>query len=254
MLTTLNAVKSYLTITSTAQDALITTLIARESALIEQWTGRTFPSVSNTRKRLNGTGGTIMVLPDNPIISVSELIIAGKTITASADGIQSGFLFDDTALFMIGDRFPAGRQNVQCSWEAGYLAKESVYVPTGNVPTITPITGGTAVTVVSVNDDTTGLVMAQVGTAPASGQYSFSAGGFTFNPAQYNHQVTMTYGYVPAPVEQACIEMVGLDLQQRSNIGINSKNLATESVTYEKKGISDSAMEMLKPYRRMVIG
>ncbi|HEY6019948.1 MAG TPA: hypothetical protein VIY48_08595 [Candidatus Paceibacterota bacterium] len=260
-LTTLANVKQYLTITGTNQDALITPLIARESALVEAWTGRTFPSVSNVNKRLNGTGTSRLVLPDQPILSVSSLSILGSAIPASPDGVQAGFVFDDTCLYLVGgiagmswgDKFPMVPQSVTVSWEAGYQTSETDFVPTGNTPTITPTQGGTAVTVVSVVDNTTSTAMTQVGSSPATGQYSFSAGVFTFNTAQYNHSVTMTYKYVPAPVEQAVIEMVGLDLQQRNNIGINSKNLATESITYEKKGISDSAMEMLRPYRRMVI-
>jgi len=257
-LTTLAAVKSYLTIGTSNQDALITALIARESALVEQWTGRKFPFVSNLNKRLNGSGSTRLALPDNPILSVSALSIMGTPITSSPDAIQSGFTFDDTCLYLIGgslwgDRFPRGNQNLQCSWVAGYETTETAFVPTGNVPTLTPTTGGTATYAVSVYDNTGAVALTQTGNAPASGQYSFSAGVFTFNTAQYNHSVTMDYYYVPAPVEQAVIEMVGLDLQQRSNIGINSKNLATETVTYEKKGMTDSSIQMLQPYRRMMV-
>lgn len=260
-LTTIAAVKAYLTITTSNQDALIAQLIPRESALVERWTGRTFPTVTNASKRLNGTGTTRLVLPDNPIISVSALSIYGSAIAASPDGIQAGYLFDDTCLYLVGgvggigwgDRFPTQPQSVVCSWTGGYQTSETDFVPTGNAPTITPTTGGTAASVVSVMDDTLGIVMTQVGAAPLANQYTFSAGVFTFNSAQYNHAVTMTYGYIPAAVEQAVIEMVGLDLQQRNNIGITSKSLAGETIAYEKKGISDSAKEMLMPYRRMVI-
>jgi hypothetical protein len=261
-LTTLASVKQYLGITTTNQDALIAQLIARESALVESWTGRTFPAVSNVSKRLNGNGSKKLVLPDQPILSVSAVSILGSAVSASADGVAAGFMFDDTCLYLVGgiagmswgDRFPMVPQSVTVSWEAGYQTSETAFVPTGNTPTITPTTGGTAATVVSVVDNTTGTTMTQVGSSPATGQYSFSAGVFTFNSAQYNDSVTMTYKYIPAAVEQAVIEMVGLDLQQRTNIGINSKTLATESITYEKKGISDSARELLMPYRRMVIG
>jgi hypothetical protein len=64
----------------------------------------------------------------------------------------------------------------------------------------------------------------------------------------------MTYGYVPPPVEQACIEMVGLDLKARDNLGITSKTLAGETITYSAKGITSSVKEMLGPYRRMLTG
>lgn len=258
-LTTVAAVKQYLTITNTNQDAVIAALIPRESALVEQWCGRRFDAVTHSGKRLNGSGTTRLVLSDQPILTVSALSINNTTIPASPDGVQAGFVFDDTCVYLVGgvsgikwgDRFPMGYQNVTCSWTAGYQTEETAFVPTGNTPTITPTTGGTALTVVSVVDDTTGLTLTQVGNGPASGEYSFSAGVFTFNSAQYNHSVTMSYNYIPAAVEQAVIEMVGLDLQQRSNIGINSKTLGGETVAYEKKGITDSARELLQPYKRM---
>lgn len=261
-LTTVANVKQYLSITTSNQDSLIAALITRESALAEAWTGRTFPSVSNVSKRLNGNGSKKLVLPDQPILSVSAVSILGSAVSASADGVAAGFMFDDTCLYLVGgiagmswgDRFPNVPQSVVVSWEAGYQTSETAYVPTGNTPTITPTNGGTAATVVSVTDDTAGTTMTQVGSSPATGEFSFSAGVFTFNSAEYNHAVTMTYKYIPAAVEQAVIEMVGLDLQQRSNMGYNSKTLATETVTYEKKGISESARELLAPYRRMVIG
>jgi len=261
-LTTLANVKSYLSITTTNQDALIPQLIARESSLVEAWCGRQFGPVSHTAKKLNGNGSKKLVLPDNPILTVSAVFVLGSAVPASPDGVQAGFMFDDTCVYLVGgiasmswgERFPMVPQSVAVSWTAGYQTSETNYVPTGNTPTITPTTGGTASSVVSVTDDTAGTTLTQVGAAPLAGQFSFSAGVFTFNSAQYNHSVAMTYNYVPGPVEQAVIEMVALDLQQRNNIGINSKSLATESITYEKKGISDSAMEMLRPYRRMVIG
>jgi len=253
-LTTLDAVKQYLVITTTGQDLLIPKLIARESAFVEQWCGRKFSQVTNVSKRLNGTNTNKLVLPDSPILNVSALSINGSSIALSADGIQSGFMFDDTCLYLTPDMiFTKGNQNVQASWTAGYETTETAYVPTGNTPTLTPTTGGTALSVVSVYDSTSSVTLTQVGTNPASGQFSFSAGVFTFNTAQYNHSVIMDYYYVPSPVEQALIEMVGLDLQQRSNIGINSKSLAGETVTYGTHAMTPSAQELLQPYRRLVV-
>lgn len=252
-LTTLAAVKAYLGITTTGQDVLIPPLIARESALAEAWTGRTFPVVVSTNKRINGNGSKRLTLPETPIISISALSVDGATIPVSADSQQSGYMFDESTIYLIGYVFTKGAQNVVCSWVSGYETTETAYVPTGNTPTLAPTTGGTATTVVAVTDLTSGIPLSQVGSNPASNQFSFNSGTFTFNVAQYNHSVVMDYYYVPAPVEQAVIEMVGLDLQQRSNIGINSKSLANETVTYEKKGISDSAMEMLRPFRNIEV-
>jgi len=252
-LTSVAAVKSYLGLTTTNQDALIATLIANESSHVERWTGRTFPSLTNVSKRMSGTGTDRLVL-GGPLLSVSALSIGGVAVAASADGIQAGYLFDDTCLYLIGGaKFPRQPMNVVCSWVEGYQASETDFVPTGNTPTLTPTEGGAAVTVVSVTDVTTGVVLTEVGSSPLAGEFSFSAGVFTFNSAQYNDSVTMSYYYVPAAVAQGVNEMVALDLQQRTTVGVASKSLAGENISYERKGMTDSVKEMLMPYRRMVV-
>jgi|GEM_PF-7049734 len=258
-LTTVANVKSYLGITTANQDTLIAQLIIRESAFVENWCGRKFTAVTNTNKRLNGTGTTRLVLPDNPILSVSALSLNGTAITLSTDAIQSGYVFDDQCLYLVGgglwgNLFTRGFQNVQCSWVAGYETTETDYVPTGNTPTITPSDGGTVSSIVSVYDNTSAVTLTQVGSAPVSGQYSLSAGVITFNSTQYNHSMTIDYYFIPAVVEQSVIEMIGLDLQQKNNIGISSKKLATETVVYSQQQMSPSARDMLMPYKRMVIG
>lgn len=250
-LTTSSAVKAYLAITSASQDALISALIARESKQVENWTGRRFPAVTNTARRLNGTGTTMLALPDDPILDVSFLSIDGVEVPRSTDGLAYGYTFDDTTIYLIGTRFPYRRQCVVCSWTAGYEDSETDFVPAGNAPTLTPTTGGRAVTNLSVTEVASALVMTEVGSSPAAGQYAFAAGVYTFATADAGLQVTMLYQYVPSPIEQSVIEMVGMDLKQRDNLGVNSKSLANETISYSDKGMSASVKEMLQPYRRM---
>ena len=250
-LTTLSAVKAYLAITTTGQDVLIPALIARESKQVENWTGRRFPAVTNTARRLNGTGTTMLTLPDAPILDVSFLSIDGVEVPRSNDGLAYGYTIDETTIYLIGARFPYRRQCVVCSWSAGYQESETDFIPSGNVPTLAPTTGGRAVTNLTVTSTATGVALTEVGNAPVSGQYAFAAGTYTFAAADTGVQVTMAYQYVPGPVEQAVIELVGLDLKQRDNLGITSKVLANETVSYTDKGMTASVKEMLQPYRRM---
>lgn len=251
-LVTLDAVKAYLAITTANQDVLLGHLIARESRLIEQYTSRRFPSVTNTARRLNGTGSGMLMLPDSPILSIELLQIDGVSVAASPDGLASGYTFDDSVVYLTqGQKFPSGRQNVVCSWTAGWRESESGFIPSGNVAhTLTPSTGGAAADPVGVVF-TSGAALAEVGSNAAAGQFSFANGVFTFNAADGGSEVTMTYDYVPGPVAQACIEMVGLDLKQRDNLGINSKMLGGETVTYTDKGMTPSVRAMLDPYRRL---
>lgn len=252
-LTSLANVKSYLAITTAGSDSLISALIPRESAHAERWLGRTLPLFQSS-KRLSGYGGPVLVLPDTPIISVSSVAVDGTPIVESSDGILvAGYTYQagDTSISLIGSVFPRGRLNVAVSWVAGYRASETANVPASNTPTLTPTEGGFASINVSVAD-ATGANLTQVTGTPLVDQYSFAAGVYTFNTGNANESVTMTYGYVPGPIEQAVIEMIGLDMKQRDNLGVTSKSLAGETVSYSDKNMSASVREMLWPYRKMV--
>lgn len=250
-LVTLDAVKRYLAIDNSNQDALIAQLIPRESRLIEQWTSRQYPTVTRTAKRFNGHGGQTLVLPDSPILSVSSLTIDGTTIAASSDGILPGYLINDAAIHLIGYSFTRGLQNVVVTWTAGYRASETDTIPSDTTPALTPSEGGTPYAPSSVVNASTGAAFTQVSNSPATTQYSFSGGTFTFAAADAGTEVTMTYDYVPGPVVQGCIELVGLDLKQRSNLGVQSRTLAGESVTYTDRSLPPSVRELLQPYRRV---
>lgn len=255
-LTTLASVKAYLAITTAGSDALISQLIARESALIERYTDRYYPSALNIRKRLNGTGTDRLMFPATPVIEVTYLEVNGAAVPAS-DGTQYGYMLlyageNAVGVSMVGGKFPSGQGNVVATWRAGYRTEETSEIPaqSGNDPvTITPSSMGRAVYDVGVVD-ADGAAYALVANGPVAGQYSFSGGVYTFNAANSGAEVTMTYDYVPGPVEQACIEMVGLDMKQRDNLGVTSKSLAGETVTYTTKGITPSVAEMLAEFKR----
>ncbi len=250
-LTTLAAVKALLVVSSTNQDALIASLISRESRLIEQWTGRRFPVVTNTARRLDGTGTSMLMLPDGPILSIESLTIGGVAIALSADGIAAGYTFDDSTIYLTGGaRFPMGRQNVVCTWTAGYEDSQTEDIPTANVPTLSPSNGGAAFSTISVTA-ANGAAFTEVANAPVASQYSFANGTYTFNTSDAGTEVTMAYRCVPGPVAMACIEMVGLDLKVRDNFGVTSKTLSGETISYTEKGMTASVKELLQPYRKV---
>lgn len=250
-LTTVAAVKQYLATPSANVDALIATLIPRESRQIEKYTGRVFPYVAHTGKRLDGTGTSMLMLPDQPIISVQSLSASGVAIAAAADSVSPGFLFDETMLYLnAGAKFPYARQAVQVSWQAGYQSNEAATIPDGNVPVLTITDPGSPVTINGIVGDD-GTVYASSANAPGPGQYQFVRPAITFNTADAGKGITVSMNYVPAPVEQACIEMVGIDLKQRDNLGIRSKTLANETIVYEASGLTASVKEMLQGFRKV---
>lgn len=250
-LTTLAAVKAYLSIATATQDALIASFIARESQQVQNYTSRTFPTVTRTLQALNGTGSSTLALPDTPVVEVTALEINGVAVHVSTDGVTYGYQNDESFLYLVGAKFPAGRRNVTCSWRAGYEAEEAGTIPTGNTPTITPTTGGTAITSLSVTDSG-GIVYAKVAGGPTANQYSFANGVYTFNASQNGVAVTLAYAYVPPPVEQAVIEMVSQDLKGRDNVGVKSRSIAGEVVSYSSGAMSVSTKQMLYPYRKLV--
>lgn len=261
-LTTLANVKGFLDLQSSNQDALITRLIATESRQIESYCGCKFPYVANVNKALTGTGTSILPLPDGPILSVSSLTIGVTPILPSTDGVtQYGYTFDDVALYLVGDVFPrCPPKYVIASWTAGWQSSETdtLVSPGGNATTITlaPTTDGTAGVDLGVVYTATGAPFTAVPAAntPSQGQYSFNAGVYTFAAADATHAVTMNYAYIPPAVEQACIEMVALDMKQKQQIGVKSRSIDHESVSFETSGMTPSVMQMLYPFRRMTVG
>lgn len=250
-LTTLARVKRYLAIPTVNQDAVIAELIPGASRQVVRYCSREFPSVQRVAQRLSGHGGRQLVLPDAPILSVESLTVDGKTITPSSDGLTApGYVNDDTSLLLIGSSFTKARMNVVVSWTAGFQGSETLFIPAGNTPTLGPDDWGFPAAVVSVTRVTNGAAMTQVGASPAVGQFTFVDGIFTFNTGDAGSQVVIVYRFVPSDVERAAIEMVGLDLKQRDNLGIQAKSMAGENVTYTDKGMTASAREILKPYRR----
>jgi hypothetical protein len=237
-LTTLAAVKLYTGQTGNGADALLARLITRESRAIEQWTQRRFPGVTMTAVKLNGTGSDRLMLPETPIIDVSALSIDGITVPVSADGTSYGYTHDDEMLHLVGAKFPYGRLNVTCSWNAGYQTSDSGLIPAGN--TITPTEGGTAVNDLGVVDSN-GVVFTAV-----------AAGVYTFNAADQGRTVTMTYQYVPGAIEQACIDMVCQDMAYRDHIGVKSKTIGGEVVSFSSDGVSTGVQQTLKMFRKFV--
>lgn len=251
-LTTLFAVKQYLAQTSTGADPLISSLIARESRAIERYTSRRFPFVQNAAKRLDGTGTGMLMLPDQPIIGIDALSIGGVEVPVATTEGGTGYLFDDTTIYLgAGQRFPMGRQNVVCSWRAGYRESVEALVPAGNTPTLWIQDPGTPAVVYAVTKESDGTPLALTANAPAAGEYQFNAPHLIFAAADAALAIVVDMAFIPGPVEQACIEMVGLDIKQRENLGVKSKTLAQETVSYEGAGMTPSVKEMLGPYRKV---
>ena len=119
-LTDLATVKSWLGITSSASDGLITSLISAVSTFIPNYLGRQVLSAGYV-ETYRGNGQHQLLLRNFPITAVASVAFAGLTITTAADpvALTSGFLFDDRTVTLIGCRLPVGLP-VVVTYTAGY--------------------------------------------------------------------------------------------------------------------------------------
>lgn len=258
-LATLTQVKEYQPQSTSSLDGLINALLPRASDHVRKWLSRDVPVETFTNKRLNGTGSSRMILPAWPIIELTRLNIdpAGPDLSECTNGISAGWMLDPDAglVFLNGGLvFPSGFLNVIASWRAGYEATESATTSSGNTPTLTPSVAGQAVDVQKVTYTANGGALVEVTANPAAGQFSFnsSSGQLSFNSADANVAVTVAYNYVPSPIVQAVCELVILKIKQRDSIGVTSKSIANESISFEQRDMTPSIRLMLEPYKRRI--
>lgn len=242
---------------ATALNQLIDELIPRASGSVMKFTSRDFQRITHTLAYLDGQGGQVMMMPDTPIIDVSAVQIGNIVVPESADGVQAGYQYSEDALYLFGGYiFPLGYRNVRASYVAGFAGEETDYIPASSPYTLEPTTGGNdgawAATDRGVVNATSGVAFTRVGSAPTTGQYAFSEGVYTFAAADANVRVTMSYDYVPGPVEQSTIELVLFIIRQRDNLGVQSKSLRDETISFEKDGLPLSVEEKLWPYRKVL--
>lgn len=124
-LCTLADVKSYLAITDTTQDVLLQTLITAVSQFFASYCGRVFQS-NVYNERYNGTGGNVLPLNQSPVTAVASVSVNGVALAAQVGQKQSGYTFDEFALYSLGTQFSCagfttGLKNVWVTYTAGYV-------------------------------------------------------------------------------------------------------------------------------------
>lgn len=118
-LTTLANVKQYLGIANAGDDALLTSLVSRISANVQNWLNRNILSAAYT-ETLDGNGGFALVFKNYPVTAVTSLTIDTLVIPLAANSTQSGFMWNADKIVLNGYRFTRAMQNVVVSYAAGY--------------------------------------------------------------------------------------------------------------------------------------
>ncbi len=122
----LSDVHTYLSITNTNSDALLTALITNASAIIESYCCRVF-GVNPYTDTYNGNGLRKLYLANGPIQSVTTVTIDGYAIPPASTPLTGGYVFDSDILYLrpgtisgYGDCFNRGVQNVVVEYTAGF--------------------------------------------------------------------------------------------------------------------------------------
>jgi hypothetical protein len=252
-----------------SDDALLARLVTDVSGAIAAYLGRPSLTPRTFVERLDGDGKTRIFLRRYPVLQLSSLAIDNVAVVAAAtpaaggpclngyllepwDGLPPGRL---QSLDLFGTAFFRGRQNVVVSYTAGYaVTAESVRVPSAPGPyTVAaaapfgPWASDSGVTYAS------GSALTAVTGTPAAGQYNVASGVYTFAAADAGASVLVSYGFVPAAINNACIEWVAERYRYRTRVGQSAQTVqGQQTASYSLKDIPDFIRASLDPYRSVV--
>jgi Phage gp6-like head-tail connector protein len=258
MLTDLGTVKAWLTISSDTDDTVLTTLIGQVSQMILAYLQR--PSIFRHQytEQFAGTGSRQKMLRNFPVIDISSLTV-GTAGIPGGDGLKSGYWVapeDDgppgrpQVINLIGYCFERGCTG-KVIYTAGYCVVDEPHAAGAQVQVLAPYGQWACDHGVSYS---TGDALTKVAGTPSIGQYALGARGqYVFASADNGRSVEISYSYVPAAVEQACIELVGERYRYRSRIGQTSQSMNGATTTsYSLKDMPDYIKLALQPFRRLV--
>lgn len=248
-LTTLDAVKQWLGVTSPTDDALIGGLITAvsQAILADLGRGSLLPTVYT--ETFDGGGRDLIGLGQWPVTQILSVALDGMALGASGTSTQRGYVLDAAGaappgamqrLAYRGGIFPRGRQNVVVAYRAGY----EVLGEPAAVPAAPPYTVTAAMRFGAWRMDT--------GAAGAMAPYSAAAGVYTFAAADAGRTMSLSYGYVPSDLAQAALEWVADRYVSRARIGQSAKTLGgQETTSFIVKPMPDVVDRLLQPYRRV---
>lgn len=261
-LTSLALVKQWLNLQpgDTAADAMLTTLIRNASAFVLTYCNREGFGKTLFNETYDGYGGPqrFLQLRQPRVISVSAVSLCGRVIAqAVGNGInepyRQGFSQDRQRVLLHGECFPNGRSTVYVSYYAGYFKQSEPHVVSASSdPTLTVLTDEFWLSDESVTLED-GTALTKVTGTPGALQYKIVDGVYTFNAAQTDETVLISYSYCPADLVGIVTEMVGERYKYKDRIGYQSKSLGgQETVTFSTNNIPPYLKEGLGPFRRVI--
>lgn len=254
-LTNLSNYKEWAGVTHNGADPLISRLISSSSLFLVNWINKNIGLNTYVEKR-NGNGATTLPVKNWPLMTVTNLTINGATIPLSPNGISPGYLFDTYNIYLVGGAyfFIKGVQNISITYSAGFYAVDTFTVPAAPFQLTSSDLSEVWTNGFSVTLNSTGLPLTKITSGtPSTGQYVLNNSGvYLFAAADVGQAITITYGSPPFDVEQACIELVASRAKEKDRIGISSKTVATESVAYSQKDMSENIRSILQQYKSVI--
>lgn len=269
-------------------DTLLARLITDVSGAIYAYLSRPSLLPRTVTERYDGSGKRRLYLRQFPVLSVSSLLVDDLAVPAApvpASGgswPQSGYLLEPWDGAPPGGiqaldcydawSFRAGRQNVVVTCTTGYqVTGEPATVPNpaggSSTSAVTPAqpygpwasdqgvtyAGGTPLTPVS-GTPTQGQYAVAVMQQPDATPPSWSI-AYTFAAADAGAAVLISYGFVPAAINNACIEWAAERYRYRTRIGQSAQTVAgQQTASYSLSGrrapgMPDFIAMSLDPYR-----
>ena len=254
-----------------SDDALLARLVTDVSGAIAAYLGRASLTPRAYSERLDGNGKARIYLRHYPALQITSLAIDNVAVPAAVTPAAGapygkGYLLEawdglppgrPQALDLFHLLFRVGRQNVAVAYTAGYAVEgESAVVPLAPGPyTVTaaaPFGPWASDSGVTYNNDTP---LIPVAGAPAAGQYNVSGGVYSFAAADAGANLLISYGFIPAAINNACIEWVAERYRYRTRIGQSAQTVAGQmTAAYSLKDMPDFVRASLDPYRCVVGG
>jgi hypothetical protein len=259
-LTSLERVKAWLSVNSNNDDVLLNNLIDECSRFILSYTNRPTLFQYIFSDIYDGVGNIRQMLRHYPVNNISLVMIDTVIIPASVNN-GNGYLLEDwekippgrpQLLSLKGYEFAKGNSNVNIVYCVGYvISKEERIIANSSIIVAAPFGSFGKDEGVTYSNNT---ALVKVTNNPLQGQYSVNNGVYSFNAADNNLVVKITYSYIPSDIEQACISLVGERYRYKNRIGEISKSLGTqETIHYSQKDMPDFVKGLLQPYKRVVL-
>ena len=267
---------------STGSNNMLSRLITSLSGSIYAELGRQAIIPQAVTERYDGVGNCSLLLRNWPVLSISSLVIDGCKQTAGVypTGVTPAIGWPVSGYFVspwdgllpgkpqalnagAGWGFPCGSQNVSITYTCGYAVLNEAVTIEEDPYQYTPLQPwGPWASDMGVVYAGTGVALKSVASSPAEGQYvppvratvnENSPPVYTFASSDHGSEVLISYGFVPADLNNACIEWVAERLRYSGRIGQRSQSAqGQQTASYDLSAVPQFIKGTIRRYRNVV--